>query len=122
MHIRCQNCSQEMQAPRWQLGMVLRCPNCGRETLLARDSVVAYLESRWDVTFLDFVQLVIDPAYQIVILPLLRSFVYERSNSEPVRFRDGNGRTLKPEEVHIQIQNDEQMQYRLYQAAMDLWR
>lgn len=122
MHIQCQNCSQGFDAPYWQLGMRCQCPHCKTETLLARECVIGSYRSVWDVTFLDFVSLATDPAYQSEILPLLRELGFEPIQEKPLLFRDANGKTLTAEEAHILIQNDAAGQYNLYQAAMSLWR
>ena len=122
MIIRCQNCATNFEAPHWQLGMRRACPSCGQETLLARDCVVLYAPSGWSVTFLDFVQLVTDPAYQTTILPLLRVSGFEILVGQPPRFRDRTGQIRTAEETHASIQRDEPAQYSLYQAAMNLWR
>lgn len=98
------------------------CPSCGQETLRARDCVVDIAPSGWSVTFLDFVQLVTDPAYRPTILPLLRALGYETLVGQPPRFRDRTGQIRTAEETHASIQCDEKMQYSLYQAAMNLWR
>lgn len=122
MIVRCQNCSTAFEAPHWQLGMRGACPSCGQETLPARDCVVETAPSGWSVTFLDFVQLVTDPDYQSTILPLLRVSGYETLAGQPLRFRDRTGQIRTAEETHASIQRDKQMQYDLYQAAMNLWR
>lgn len=122
MQIRCQNCLLGFDAPYWQLGMRYRCPHCGQETLLARDCVLAYHGHLWSVTFLDFVQLATNSAYVDTILPLLRSFGYERVQAEPLLFRDPQGRILSAEDTHTRIQNDEPKQHDLYQTAMELWK
>lgn len=66
------------------------------------------------VTFDDFCQLVSNKAWRPAIAPLLKAwFGREVSGREdPADLR----------ELHERIQADPEMQYELYQSAMDLWR
>lgn len=87
-----------------------------------------YEASGYAVTFADFIQLVTDPAYSAVMLPLIRLWLGlerecppEGKNLGDVAFRDPNGSRHNPLIVHERIQSEPSWQRQFYNNAMTLW-
>ncbi len=78
----------------------------------------------YSITYDEFVHLLTDPAYKKTIVPQIEKWfsgkIVAIDGERYLQLADGTTRTLS--NLHAAIQADPDQQYRLYQAAMSLWR
>lgn len=78
----------------------------------------------YSITEAEFRQIISYAPWQDIARPLLkRWFGYEIvGEGETATVRSASGESLDLTELHKRIQSDPQMQYDLYQRAMNVWR
>ena len=78
----------------------------------------------YSVKFKDFVQLLTYPAYKKVIIPLIEEWFDGEfiTVDKDLYLETTIGEHLSLSDLHTTIQADTHKQYKLYQAAMSLWR
>jgi hypothetical protein len=78
----------------------------------------------YSITEAEFRQIISDPPWQDIARPLLkRWFGYEIAGErEAAAVRSASGKSVDLAELYQRIQGDPQMQYDLYQRAMNFWR
>lgn len=124
METVCEFCGSGIDTPYILLGVDVECASCGKRTIPKVAAGTFYPVIQYEIRFSDFKQLLSDTDYSPSIAPLLRRwFGFELEGSgESVRILSGSGAEIDRLSLHRQIQADSDMQYTLYQAAMDLWR
>jgi hypothetical protein len=80
----------------------------------------AALGTGYQVTLTAFRQLIQSPSSRSAVAPLLKIWFGDDIVDEAL-MRSPEGQSIDLETLHHRIQNDPQMQYELYQAAMALW-
>lgn len=124
IHFPCPECSETIAVPYVLLGVPRSCSFCGQTVVPKVPVGAAYPTTRFELTFLDFEQLIRanDRKHEIGRL-LARWFDYEIlgvGDASKVRSREGEEVDIV--ELHQIIQKDPEKQRQVYGVAMDLWR
>lgn len=106
------------------LGAGVTCPACQQ---IVRPEIVPGVPlpgTGYEITFGDFVSLLVHKAYRPTTLPLVRKWApsVETLTSGTKDIGAGSPEEKALLEVHRQIQGTGPMQFELYQTAMSLWR
>jgi hypothetical protein len=102
----------------------MTCQECGERTTPQAVAGARPADTRYEITFSDFQQLLSYTGYRTSIAPLLREwFGYElEPHGDSVRVRGREGDEVDALTLHQRIQGDKSKQSALYRAAMTLWR
>ncbi|KRE32619.1 hypothetical protein ASG81_24125 [Paenibacillus sp. Soil522] len=118
---KCQVCSKKYKMEHYKIGLTINCPICNNLTEVV---VVKYSSnSRYQITYKQFSNLLFYEPHSKVILPIIKKWFNCEAifNGKVMVFKTGTGE-FSVENIHKEIQCNPRLQYDLYQEAMTLWR
>lgn len=120
---RCPACGSDLVVPYVMLGAPVECPSCGETVVPTMPVGSAYPKTRYEITYLDFQQL-LGYDYRTDIGELLaRWFDYGVTGEEgSTVVLSSQGEPVDLLDLHLRIQQDPAKQRELYRVAMGLWR
>lgn len=120
----CPSCAAAIDTPYVMLGAGVTCPGCEQTVRPEIVPGVPLPSTGYEITFGDFVGLLIHKAYRPKVLPLVKKWApsVETLTSGLKEIGAGSAEEKALLKIHSQIQGTGPMQFELYQTAMSLWR
>jgi RNA polymerase subunit RPABC4/transcription elongation factor Spt4 len=120
----CPRCGASVDVPYILLGATATCPSCGQHVVTQVAVGASYPNTRFEMTFADFEQLVRHSARGSHVDKLLSEWYGHRlvtdGNSSAIVSHGGEVVDLL--DLHKEIQGDPLRQRALYRTAMAVWR
>lgn len=122
MIINCPVCAHSFECPYYRVGLTQPCPHCAALVPIKLRSYVSIGNTGYQTTFGDFTRLLNEDAERGVLQRMIHTTLGLRAVSTPTQFFTATNEPISLAEVHEQIQQHAQLQYKVYQYRMNLWR
>lgn len=114
---QCQRCASQFITQYRLIGAIESCSHCLRETTLSITPGADTLDTRYELTYLDFLQVVQHESARDLLKRWAMDFDQRIAVPE-----ESNSATNALLARHLAIQSNAKQQYEIYQFAMSLWR
>ena len=124
VQVVCQKCGSLISIPYLRLGSTVQCGNCLEDTKPVIPNGTQLPDTGYAISYSDFRKLLEYAPFRSEVEPLIEQWLgYSLvTDGEYIRPLNDKGEEIDTLSLHLRIQASSDMQRKLYQTAMAVWR